>query len=159
MPRNISIRRHHPSLFAIGLLLALPASAHETMPKNWCLDPHTVPKLLSSFDFTETDLTNYRRDHPLPGTDACRTDSSCGIVDDWFWANEMSQAFCSAAALRTSLPQASKGVPFVNLPAAFNAGEHHRLYNFRDGLKGACVVCVPDEAVPMPEAPSPPASE
>ncbi len=159
MPHDISIRRLRLSLFGVGLLLAAPAFAHETLPRNWCLDPNTVPRVVLNFNFTETDLAVYRRDHPLPGTDACRTDSSCGIVDDWFWANEMSQTFCSGAALRTSLPHASEGVPFVNLPAAFNTSEHHRLYNFRDGLKGACVVCVPNQAVPAPEHPSPPASE
>lgn len=153
MPRDISIRRFRPSLLGIGLLLTAPAFAHETLPRNWCLEPNTVPKVLSNFEFTESDLMTYRRDHPLPGSDTCRADSSCGIVDDWFWANEMSQTFCSGAALRNALPGASEGMPFVNLPAVFNAGEHHRLYNFSHGLKGACVVCVPNVAVPAP-APS-----
>lgn len=155
MPRNTSIHRLRLSLFGVGLLLAVPAFAHETLARNWCLDPNTVPKVLLSFDFTETDLMNYRKDHPLPSSEACRTDSSCGIVDDWFWANEMSQAFCLATALRRSLPQASEGAPFVDFPAAFNANEHHRLYNFSHGLKGACVVCVPNEAAPAPESPQP----
>ncbi|NOT88564.1 MAG: hypothetical protein HOP03_10300 [Lysobacter sp.] len=155
MPHNASIRRFRLSLFGVGLLLATPAFAHETLPRNWCLDPNTVPKVVLNFDFTEADLTSYRNDHPLPGNDTCRADSSCGIVDDWFWANEMSQTFCSASPLRRSLPRASESVPFVGLPATFNSSEHHRLYNFRDGLKGVCVVCIPNEAVPAPESPLP----
>ncbi len=153
MPRAISIRRFHPSLLGIGLLLAAPAFAHETLPRNWCLDPNTVPKVLLNFTFNEAQLMTYRTEHPLPGNDTCRADSSCGIVDDWFWANEMSQTFCSATALRTALPQASEGVPFVNSPAVFNGSEHHRLYNFSHGLQGACVVCVPRESVPAPAPP------
>ncbi|MBN8212814.1 MAG: hypothetical protein J0M09_07820 [Xanthomonadales bacterium] len=163
MTRNVSIRRFRLSWFGLGLLFATPVFAHDTLPSNWCLDPNTVPTVVAHFDFSPETLTAYRKRNPVlkhPPVDLpCNDERSCGIVDDWFWSDQLSQEFCATAALRSSTRQASQSMPLVHQPEAFNAREHHKLYDFRSGhLKGACVICVAQTA-PAPVSPSPEASE
>lgn len=163
MTRNVSIRRFRLSWFGLGLMLATPAFAHETLPTNWCLDPNTVPAVVAHFDFAPETLAAYRKRHPVltnPPVDLpCNDERSCGIVDDWFWADQLSQEFCATTALRSSTPQASPAMPLVHLPEVFNDREHHSRYSFRSGhLTGACVVCVPETAPTTPDTPSPQAS-
>lgn len=179
MPHHVSPRRFTRPLaygltsILIGSALAGPVFAHDTLPTQWCMDPNTTPAFVSEFEFAPAALTAYRARNPIlknpPQGVQCTDERSCGIVDDWFWANQMIQEFCSAppsvpvalrsartseAAARTA--QATQPMPFVRSPAEFNVSEHHQRYNFGIGpLKGVCVVCVPPQAptpAPLPEA-------
>jgi hypothetical protein len=130
---------------------------------EWCANPNTVPIVVAYFDIAPTSLALYREQNPIlkdppPGL-SCFDMISCGIVDDWFWANQMAYQFCSqsqSAAQLASTPQTSTPMPIVQAPLAFNAREHHQAYRFSSGhLVGACVVCAPSTTVPTPLAPSP----
>ena len=166
MPHIPSPRRFRLSGLALSLLLATPVFAHDAMPANWCLAPDTSPVIVATFDFTPTTLTSYRAGRLAQGAsnedpDCDRSGSrSCGIVDDWHWANEMSLAFCSeqggqpgaaAPAVSASAAPSPLAVPFVSSPAIFNVSDHHRLYRFSTGhLVGVCVVCKPNVTQPAP---------
>lgn len=178
MPHYDSLPRFaHPlarglTSLLLGSALAAPALAHETLPTQWCMDPNTAPSVVAQFEFAPATLTAYRARNPIlrnpPEGVQCVDERSCGIVDDWFWANQMIQDFCSApasvpAAQRTaqttqsgpSTVQAESAMPFVRSPEEFNVREHHQRYSFGIGpLKGVCVVCLPVQAptpVPLPQ--------
>lgn len=157
MPRNPAISRIRPGWLGLCLLFAAPAFAHDTLPKEWCLDPNTVPVVVAHFDFAPETLALYRERNPIlkdpPPDLQCNDLRSCGIVDDWFWADQMAQQFCidsqtesapEPASLRAQEPQNAKPMPFVHAPLSFNARDHHGEYSFRSGhLRGTCVVCKP----------------
>lgn len=158
------------STLLVGSMLAAPAFAHDTLPAKWCLDPNTAPVALFEFDIAPIELASYRRSNPIlknpPEDVQCGDERSCGIVDDWFWADQMSREICAAQqeapqmpeadgrARAAQTPQGPQAMPFVRSPVEFNATEHHKRYRFNSGhLHGACVVCVP-VAAPSP-APTP----
>ncbi len=160
MPHTSALHRIRLSGLVLGLLLVTPAYAHDTVPKA-CLNANAVPTVVKQFDFSPEVLANYRARNPVlknpPEDVACDGERSCGIVDDWHWANQLSQEFCAGATLQSLSPTqpSATPMPFVNLPAVFNsAREHHSGYSFRTGhLVGACVVCI-EADVPVYEAPS-----
>ncbi|MBP6748008.1 MAG: hypothetical protein KA144_00085 [Xanthomonadaceae bacterium] len=162
------------SSILLGSALVAPAFAHDSLPAQWCMDPNTAPSVVAEFVFTPKALATYRAAHPIldnpPEDVQCTDERSCGIVDDWFWADQMAQAFCAAPqsapepegqasrtsrALRTAQPaQPAQSVPFVHSPAEFNDREHHQRYGFDKGpLRGACVVCVPIGSPTTPSIP------
>lgn len=161
-----SLRRG--ALLAALLSVSPMLSAHDTLPAQWCADPNTVPVVVAQFDFPPEMLQAYREANPiLNGLEeggVCNDLKSCGIVDDWFWADQLSHEYCAGIGVqkqRTATAQTSPAptspaalpMPIVNTPDAFNARDHHSLYSFRKGhLVGACVVCV----TPATPAPSPP---
>jgi hypothetical protein len=161
MPHIPALHRVRLSGLVLGLVLATPVFAHDTVPKA-CLDPSTVPIVVKRFDFSPEVLANYRRQNPIlrnpPADITCDGERSCGIVDDWHWANQLSQEFCGLGTqqARSLTPSSATPMPFVNSPVVFNSErEHHSGYSFRIGhLVGACVVCVAADA-PVYEAPSP----
>jgi hypothetical protein len=161
MPLSRSARRFHMHGLAIGLLLATPAFAHDALPNTWCLNPNTTPAIVKHFDFAPETLSNYRKRNPVltnpPEGVTCSDERSCGIVDDWFWANQMSQEFCAVSSQQRTASPASTPMPFVRLPESYNARDHHERYNFGSGrLIGVCVVCVTSNTpVPAPELPQP----
>lgn len=134
--------------------LASPALAHETIPADWC-PVGSTPVILSEFTLTPDQLRQYRRTHEKQQYDGCLEQKTCGIIDEWFWANEAAGATCSALGLRALKPE--DAIPFVGAPKSFNAVDHHAIYDFDDGnLRGQCVVCRPSKsptAVPL-EPPS-----
>lgn len=179
MPHHATLRRFASPL-ACGLssilvssALVAPAFAHDNLPAQWCMDPNTAPSVVAAFEFTPKALATYRAENPIlvnpPEDVQCTDERSCGIVDDWFWADQMTQAFCAAPqsapepagqASRQTLgartAQPAQSMPFVQSPAEFNAREHHESYQFGDGpLRGVCVVCVPVRAPTTPSAPLP----
>jgi hypothetical protein len=167
MPHNSSISRIRSSWLALGLLFATPAFAHDTLPAEWCLDPNTSPVETIRFDFTPAALASYRERNPIltdpPADIQCTDVRSCGIVDDWFWANQMAQQFCAGSqsqpvALRATDPKTQTPIAIVSAPLEFNARDHHDRYRFRDNqhLVGFCVACLPPKATPAPEEPMPP---
>ncbi len=122
------MQHKHALWLCIGLLASPIASAHETLDAGWCLDPHSSPELVSTFQFSDQDLDAYSK-LPRPG-------ESCGVVDNWYWANRMAHEFCEV-----TVPN-EVAMPFVAAPMQFNdTRNHHTLYKFRDGLNGSCVVC------------------
>lgn len=159
------------------LLMASPAMAHDTFPAHWCPAGSTV-NIVKHFDLTPQALANYRAlhldDDDVLGSD-CGELRTCGIVDDWFWANEAAIESCNVNPLRStaltttassspSPPTSASAMPFVSLPETFNLDgdadhngikDHHDLYSFRSGLRGVCVVCTSPGPVPAPPAPAP----
>jgi hypothetical protein len=129
----------------LGLALALgwsPAFAHETLPAGWC-PVSTQPVIVGEFSFTSAQLAEYRTAHSgVIGSTAGCTPKTCGIVDEWFWAQEMSASYCGGVGLRSSTPE--DAVAFVEGPTSFNHRYHHAQYRFDQGpLTGQCVVCRP----------------
>jgi hypothetical protein len=147
----------------LGLLLAAPAFAHDTLPRAWCIDPNTTPIVVARFDIAPESLQRYREENPIlqdpPPDQQCTDLRSCGIVDDWFWANQRAQEICAGSqpvAQRSLTSRTSPPMPFVHAPSAFNARNHHDAYRFGSGhLVGSCVICVPSTAVPAPGEPAP----
>lgn len=128
-----------------GLVLALgcsPAIAHETLPADWC-PVGTHPVTISEFRFTPDELMAYQAAHAeaLAGNgSSCGDPKTCGIVDQWFWAEDMAAGYCGGAGLRGTLPE--EAILFVESPESFNHKHHHDLYRFDEGpLIGQCVVC------------------
>jgi hypothetical protein len=130
------------ALLLNALFLASSAtyvSAHETLPSEWCIDPGTEPHILSEFEFSPDELQAYaERNSPKDNlsSDTGPEYPNHGIVDRWYWANQMSHAYCAAIG--------RSAMPFVIRPVEFNDPQnHHESYNFDNPLIGVCVVCVP----------------
>lgn len=148
------------SRLGLLLLFAPCVHAHDNLPANWCLDPSTAPVASTRFSFTPEMLERYQRANPelrVPAED-CDTSAnrSCGIVDEWHYANEMAMAFCAGSENSVSRSAASFQGPLVvvSSPEDFNTREHHDLYRFRDGnLIGTCIVCAPKPQAPVPNEP------
>ena len=147
-----------PRLLGLSLLFAASAHAHDPLAKskNWCLNPNTSPQVVSTFTITPAALNQYRTVHaPLLGqtaTDYCVPEKTCGIVDEWYWANQAAHDQCSALGVKSTDP-AAQAMPFVQSPADFNPdnGSHHDLYRFKDGnLQGQCVICVDNRVEAQP---------
>lgn len=140
---------------SLGLSVAMPTAAHDTLPANWC-PAGTVPTVVSHFDLTTATLIDYRALHADDGTllgSTCHDPKSCGIVDDWHWANQAAVETCGIDQVRkspTGQTSSEQAMPFVSSPDSFNLEtdendngiiDHHEKYRFKSGLKGVCVVC------------------
>jgi hypothetical protein len=132
---------------SLGLSVAVPTAAHDTLPANWC-PAGTFPTVVSHFELATATLIDYREQRLHDGTvlgSECNDPKSCGIVDDWHWANQAAVESCGIDQLRKSQPAqspAEQAMPFVLYPESFNDdANHHDLYRFKSGLKGVCVVC------------------
>ena len=141
--------------FVLGLGMCLApalAAAHETIPQDWC-PKGTRVVIIDSFSFSPAELAAYREVESARRDDQCTQGAkTCGIVDDWFWAREMSSGFCAGLGLRRW--PVEDAVAFVERPASFLASDHHQRYRFDEGpLSGQCVVCRALE--PLPARPLP----
>lgn len=154
-------RRISPTmpLFAAFVLIAAtcaPAAyAHEGMPQSWCTgSPQPQPLIVGQFAFTPTQLAAFRSEilaqaqqqqvcpKTILGIQVAPTrGDSCGIVDDWHYANQISGRYCRS--LTPNQPEQDAALQFVGAPGDFNNQEaHHSEYRFGDGtLSGHCVVC------------------
>jgi hypothetical protein len=128
-----------------GLSLVPAAQAHDTRPANFCPVGGTE-MVVSHFKLTPLQLQQYRDAHLAAGVTSPMEcpDKSCGIVDDWYWASAMAMEQC--ASMEKSLLAQDTPVPRVELPSYFYAPDHHKLYRFKEGLSGVCVVCVKPES-------------
>lgn len=138
--------------FSLCLLAAAPAFAHDTRPANWCPAGYQQ-QVVSSFDLSTSTLIAYRAAHDNDDMvlgSTCSTPKSCGIVDEWFWANQAATETCIGHQVRGGY--SGTVVPRILSPDTFNHDEdadgdgisdHHRDYRFKDGLTGVCVVCTP----------------
>ncbi len=139
----------------LGLWIASPTFAHDTQPANWC-PAGTVATVVSHFTLTPQSLVDYRAQRLEDGTvlgSSCQDPKSCGIVDDWHWANQAAVETCGidqARKLRPGQTSSEQAMPFVIDPDDFNLDtdadgngiiDHHDKYRFKSGLKGVCVVC------------------
>ncbi|MCB1560470.1 MAG: hypothetical protein KDI75_05180 [Xanthomonadales bacterium] len=137
--------------FLLAFLLSGSAFAHNTIPADWCPKGSTV-KIIGTFSFTPDQLQAYK-DSQTSGTTATCSTKTCGIIDDWYWSNELSGESCGGLGLRLSRP--AEAIPFVQSPSDFNTAEHHENYDFSDGnLQGVCAICEPDTVKPVFEASS-----
>ena len=135
------------------LPIASPAAAHDTLPARWC-PAGTDPIVVGHFELAAVTLIQYRELRLQDGTvlgSTCNDPKSCGIVDDWHWANQAAVETCRIDQTVKSQPGQSpseQAMPFVTSPESFNdAANHHDLYRFKAGLKGVCIVC---RAPPVP---------
>lgn len=149
------MRRTLLSAFVLGASFAFPALAHDTLPVKWC-PVGTQASISTTFSFTAEQLAAYREQQLAAGGEVLGSDceplKTCGIIDEWYWANQLAQDTCSGEALKRGTPPENAPMPFVSLPASFNLQtdddrnkilDHHDLYRFKDGLHGQCVVCLP----------------
>lgn len=150
------MRHVSPLSLLLCLLAASTASAHDTVPKTWC-PAGTQQVVLRQFSFSERQLLDYRRAQQsstqVLGSD-CKTAKTCGIIDEWYWANQMAHEYAlgvlSTQALRTTSVQ-NAPMPIVRSPLTFNLNtdtkpvngilDHHDQYRFSQGLAGDVVVC------------------
>lgn len=156
MSRRMSPTTHLFAAIVVITTTFVPvAHAHENMTQNWCASSsQPQPLIVGQFAYTPTQLAAFKSQivaqakqlkvcpatilgitvMPLPG-------DSCGIVDDWHYANQLSRRYCRN--LTPNLPETDSALNFVGAPADFNNLEgHHTEYRFGDGtLTGHCVVC------------------
>jgi hypothetical protein len=140
-------------LFLLAFLGAsLPASGHDTLPREWCSDPNLTPVIVGEFAFEELELRKYNDELPA---------DRCGIVDAYHGATHISHEHCAKlgglehrseserSGEKEQLPGIEFGdwpMPIVLEPEIYNdARKHHAKYRFEDGLSGVCVICVPIE--------------
>lgn len=150
--------------FSLCLLAAAPAFAHDTLPANWC-PAGTTPQIVSTFTLSTPALIAYRAEHLEDGAvlgTTCSDPKSCGIVDEWFWANQAATETCGGHNAEVRGGTSVMAMPLIQSPDAFNLDtdtnhdgipDHHELYRFKSGLHGVCVVCTPP-AKPVSNDPS-----
>jgi hypothetical protein len=145
-------------LSAISLTLSLFISttvhAHDDMPQTWCSAPGSTPLIAAQYSFTPQALQQFKDmiTAQAQALKVCPADIlgivvppapgvTCGIVDDWFYADQRALRYCRSL-LPNALP-ADKPLSFVNGPSDFkNELQHHGLYRFSDGnLNGVCSIC------------------
>lgn len=137
--------------FALCLLAAAPAFAHDTLPAQWC-PAGTTPQVVSTFTLSNAGLIAYRSEHLGDGAvlgTTCSDPKSCGIVDEWFWANQAATEACGRSA-EVRGGTSVMAMPVIQSPDAFGLDtdtnhngipDHHDLYRFKSGLGGVCVIC------------------
>jgi hypothetical protein len=153
-----SIMRPSNVLSAVSLALTLAVSgtvhAHDDMPQAWCSAPGSTPLITAQYSFTPLALQQFK-DMIVAQAQAqkvCPADIlgisvpttpgvTCGIVDDWFYADQRALRYCSG--LMPNASPADKPLSFVNGPTDFNnLLHHHDVYRFSDGnLNGVCSIC------------------
>ena len=150
------MRHASPLSLLLCLLAASTASAHDTVPKTWC-PTGTQQVIIGQFTFTERQLVDYRNqrlgDASVLGS-TCNTLKTCGIIDEWYWANQMAHEYALGShQLRsaTSTALSESPMPVVTSPLTFNLNkdlkpvngilDHHDQYRFSQGLAGDVVVC------------------
>lgn len=136
-----------------GLIATVPAGAHVgTLYKTRCpLGQQWVT--VGHFAFTEDQLIAYRARRIANGTAPvviCPTAKTCGIIDEWYWANEMAHDPAVGSMLRATTSSGSTRLPLVRWPASFlldtdlnrnGIADHHDQYRFREGLGGDYLEC------------------
>ena len=148
------MRHASPLSLLLCLLAASTASAHDTVPKAWC-PTGTQPVVVRQFSFSERQLVEYRNqrlsDASVLGS-TCSTLKTCGIIDEWYWANQMAHEYALGSLLRTTNASLSESpMPVVKSPLTFNLNvdlkpvngilDHHDQYRFSQGLAGDVVAC------------------
>jgi len=158
------MRHASPLSLLFCLLAASTASAHDTIPRTWC-PAGTQQVVIRQFSFTERQLVDYRNarlgDASVLGS-TCNTLKTCGIIDEWYWANQMAHEFALGSHLQRSAASASLSespMPVVTSPSTFNLNkdvdpangilDHHDRYRFKQGLSGNVVACRAT-ATPLP---------
>ena len=95
--------RRAPTLsLLLCLLAASTASAHDTVPKTWC-PTGTQLVVIRQFSFSERQLIEYRNQRLADGSvlgSTCNTLKTCGIIDEWYWANQMAHEYAMGSLLR-----------------------------------------------------------
>ncbi len=147
------------SLASLYSLAVAPAHAHDTKPQAWCPAGNQVV-VVGTFSFTPQQLTEYYQRHRPTATSVlgseCDSLKTCGIIDEWYWANQMAHEGAldslSGAALR-SAPLSTSPMPIVLSPKSFNLTDdvdpkngildHHDRYRFSQGLAGQYIACRP----------------
>lgn len=148
------MRRFPALLSLVCLIAASTASAHDTVPRTWC-PTGTQMVVTRQFSFSERQLIEYRNqrlgDASVLGS-TCNTLKTCGIIDEWYWANQMAHEYALGQLRTTSGTSLSEApMPIVKSPVTFNLNvdlkpvngilDHHDQYRFSQGLAGDVVVC------------------
>lgn len=137
------MRSHAAPTLALlaGLALAPLASAHESIPADWCVQQGMKPLVIEKFDF---DGRRLREE-----TDKCGIIEAIKKADEWTYATGTMALYCAASAETVKEPLASliadskdPPVPYITGPDLYLSKAHHEQYRIADGISGACVVCV-----------------
>lgn len=147
------------------LAIAPSLAAHDTIPTEWC-PKGTEPTIVGTFSFDEPTLHAERSlrlqaGSAVLGSD-CNKHRTCGIIDDWYWANQTAHDACGARQRSTGIA-VPPAMPIVTSPSSFNDNEdlngngisdHHEDYGFAQRLEGVCVICTPPPGSTPGESPS-----
>lgn len=152
------MHRASPLPLLLSLLATSTALAHDTLPKQWC-QAGTQLVIVGQFSFSERQLREYRASH-LADTavlgSTCSTVKTCGIIDEWYWANQMAHEYAldsgGGHALRSG-DLSMQRMPIVRSPKSFSLNtdvdpsngilDHHDRYRFSQGLIGDYAICRP----------------
>jgi hypothetical protein len=133
--------RNRRILCALALALATSAAfapvsqSHETLPREWCANPQSTPRIIATMQLGSRELHRLAISYGTPDHCPVATCGSCGGVDEWHPARAIAQAYCEQFDPRPDQVQA-----FVLTPD-FNSAAHHSDYKFSDELSFQCVVC------------------
>ena len=114
-PSDNPMRNGFAIALSLGLLASSSAIAHDTLPTKWCPTGTTVVTV-GTFDLTPSTLVDYRTQRLSDGQvlgSECNDLKTCGIVDDWFWANEAAHEACTGLQKST---QSTPAMPLRVLP-------------------------------------------
>ena len=128
----------------VAAAASFSAVAHDTLGRDWCLDPEIEPQILGEFAFNKQELHKLSKNElivPSPVLD------KCGMVDRSLWHSAMhiSTNYCERLAVLLSDSQSDISVENVRAvvlePSSYLEPEHHSEYSFSEGLSGVCVFC------------------
>jgi hypothetical protein len=120
---------------ATTAILAPSSYAHETLPRGWCANPDSTPRIIASINLDSRALHQLALNYGTPDHCPFESCASCGGVDEWHPARAIAQAYCEQFDPRPEEVQA-----FIQT-RDFNASTHHDDYKFSDELSVQCVVC------------------
>jgi hypothetical protein len=149
-----SMKHFRYLLITVAIAAGLPASAHDTLPENWCSDPRSESVIVAEFSFNEEELFTLEEEMGLADIDDATlngpkglVEDTCGIVDrsPWHSAMHIGSGTCEALAPGQDAQLIVLG------PESYDDPKHHTEYSFTQGLKGVCVVCPPPPKPVRPE--------
>jgi len=111
-----------------ALSLSSVASAHDTVPRDWCVDPTRAPKIVATFELNGDQLQSL--------VDKCGIVDVVKPADAWTLASLAIAEYCRKLAISAEEP-----VPFISGPKPYLSSTHHADYRIKDGLAGVCAVC------------------
>jgi len=159
LPRGASAA----ALFLACLTAGGPAGAHPLAIAEARCPTGYRWAVVGHFAFSQDQLIAYRAlrlASGAPGGVTCPTAKTCGIIDDWFWANELAHE-APLAPMRSAAAASSTGaavLPVVRGPDSFllntdlnrnGIADHHDQYRFHMGLFGDYMGCRASTTAPV----------
>lgn len=117
-----------PAAFVVLSLASVVASAHETIPKDWCVEETRTPEIIVKFQFDGSQLRTL--------VDKCGIVDGVKDPDHWTQATLAIGEYCKSVA-----PAGDEPMPFISGPKTYRTAAHHDGYSLDEGLSGVCAVC------------------